>query len=321
MKHLKRQILLFYILILGGLILFTGSCKKDEESAQQRKAALIQKLNDQINADTLESIVSWMEDMGTRFALSDNHRNVAINILKRFKMVGYEEAMIDSFLINSLFMNVNYHQWQYNVVATLKGNSYPDSVYIIGSHYDNNLKTGDPFSVVPGANDNAGGVAATLELARVMKKNKYSPRNTIEFIAFGAEELGLYGSYAYSQNAKQTSMKIGLMLNNDMIAYQPGNNISEWAANIIDYDNSHKLRMEAEQMCLRYSELKYKNDNTYFKQSDSYPFFLNGYKALFFTSNYSDPNYHTTDDVTGYCNFNYCREICKICCSMLVDKN
>jgi Zn-dependent M28 family amino/carboxypeptidase len=48
--------------------------------------------------------------------------------------------------------------------------------------------------VVPGANDNASGVAATLEIARVMKKFNFRPGYTIMFLAFGAEELGLLGS-------------------------------------------------------------------------------------------------------------------------------
>jgi Zn-dependent M28 family amino/carboxypeptidase len=224
-------------------------------------------------------------------------------------------------MINKTYRNINYQQWQYNVIANIEGNSSPDSICIIGGHYDNNLITGDPFSVVPGANDNAGGVAAALEIARVMKKNNYSPRNTIEFIAFGSEELGLYGSSAYANDSRQSSRKIKLMLNNDMIAYQPGTNQSDWIVNIIDYDNSHNLRTEAEQMCSRFSVLNFMNDNFYNKQSDSYPFFTNGYKAIFFTSDYLDPNYHSLNDLVENCNFEYCREIVKISCALLVDNN
>jgi leucyl aminopeptidase len=262
-----------------------------------------------------------MQGMGTRFALSDNRKAVAQSIKNRFKMVGYTDARIDSFMITKMYQNINYQQWQYNVIATLEGNSNPDSVCIIGAHYDNNLKTGDPFSIVPGANDNASGVAAALEIARVMRKNNYSPRNTIEFIAFGSEELGLYGSYNYAIAAKQNARKIKLMLNNDMIAYQPGTDQSEWIVNINDYDNSHNLRTEAEQMCTRFTVLKYINDNTFNRQSDSYPFFTNGFEALFFFSNYIDPNYHTLNDLVEYCNFDYCHEIVKVCCALLVDNN
>ncbi|MCX6254589.1 MAG: M20/M25/M40 family metallo-hydrolase [Bacteroidia bacterium] len=316
---IKQSIL--FILCLTGLTLFMITCSKDEESEQQRKEAITIKLNNDINADTLKTFVTWMQGMGTRFALSDNHKAVAQSIKNRFKMVGYTDARIDSFMINKTYQNINYQQWQYNVIATLEGKSNPDSVCIIGAHYDNNLKTGDPFSIVPGANDNASGVAAALEIARVMKKNNYSPRNTIEFIAFGSEELGLYGSYAYANDAKQNSKKIKLMLNNDMIAYQPGTNQSEWIVNINDYDNSHNLRTEAEQMCSRFTVLKYINDNTYNRQSDSYPFFTNGFEALFFFSDYIDPNYHTLNDLVEYCNFDYCREIVKGCCALLVDNN
>jgi hypothetical protein len=96
---------------------------------------------------------------------------------------------------------------------------------------------------------------------------------------------------------------------------------SEWYVNIIDYDNSHGLRSDAEKMCTKYTQLIYVNDNKYSKQSDSYPFYVGGYKALFFFSNQVDPNIHTLNDVTGNCNFGYCGEIVKISCALLADKN
>jgi hypothetical protein len=321
LKPMKKNHSILILFFLTGLTLFITTCTKDEVSEEQRKEAITNNLNSDISADTLKSLVTWMQGMGKRFALSGNHREVAMKIKNRFKMMGYSEARIDSFMINKTYRNINYQQWQYNVIATLEGNSFPDSICIIGGHYDNILNTGDPFTLVPGANDNASGVAAALEIARVMKKNKYSPRNTIEFIAFGSEELGLYGSYAYAIASQQSSKKIKLMLNNDMIAFQPGNNQSEWIVNMNDYDNSHNLRTEAEQMCSRFTVLNFVNDNTHNKQTDSYPFFTNGYKAIYFASNYVDPNYHTLNDLAGNCNFEYCREIVKLCCAMLVDNN
>jgi hypothetical protein len=318
---MKNIFFIVSLLLLAVLAFLTTTCTKDDNSEEIRKETLTYHLNKEISADTLESLVAWMQDMGTRFALSGNHRAVAKKIQNRFIMMGYPDARLDSFMIYKTYQNINYQQWQYNITATLEGNSYPDSICVIGGHYDNNLRTGDPFSVVPGANDNASGVAAAMEIARVMKENNYSPRNTIEFIAFGSEEIGLYGSSYYVTYARQQSRKIKLMLNNDMIAYQPGNNQSDWTVNMNDYDNSHFLRKNAEEMCTRFTVLKYTNDNTYNKQSDSYPFFLANYKAVFFASVILDPNYHTLNDLTANCNFEYCREIVKLCCALLVDNN
>lgn len=321
LKPIKNNLKIIILLILTGFTLFVTTCTKDEVSDAQRKEAITLKLNNEISADTLESLVAWMQAMGTRFALSGNHRDVAVQIKNRFIRFGYNNAKLDSFWINRTYRTINYQQWQYNVVASLKASSVSDSLCVIGGHYDNILNTGDPFTIVPGANDNASGVAAAMEIARVMKKNDYSPRNTIEFITFGSEELGLYGSSSYATDARLSSKKIKLMLNNDMIAYQPGKNQQDWIVNIIDYKNSHNLRTEAEQMCSRFTVLKFKNDTTYNKQSDSYPFFTNGFKAIFFISNYLGPNYHTLNDLVENCNFEYCREIVKISCALLVDNN
>ena len=318
---MKRILPISTLLLISGMTLFIVTCTKDEDHEAIKKEAMTRALANEISSDSLESYVAWMEGMGTRFALADNHREVALKIKNRFSDMGYPDARLDSFMIDRTYHNIRYQQWQYNVIATLEGSIYPDSVCIVGGHYDDNLNSGDPFLTIPGANDNASGVAAALELARVMKKNNFSPRNTIEFIAFGCEELGLYGSSAYSAQVNQSSKKIKMMLNNDMIAYAPAINPSNWVINIIDYDNSHDLRKEAEQMCSKFTALSYANDNTYNRNSDSYPFFENGYKALFFISGVIDPGYHSLNDVTGNCNFRFCSEVVRISCAVLVYTN
>lgn len=318
---MKKNLTLVMLFFLTGSTLFITTCTKDEVSEEQRKEVITRNLNDEISADTLETLVAWLQGMGTRFALSGNHRNVAVQIKNRFVRFGYNNVKLDSFRINRTYRSIDYQQWQYNVVASLEASSESDSVCIMGGHYDNILSTGDPFTIVPGANDNASGVAATMEVARVMKKNNYKPKNTIRFVAFGSEELGLYGGYAYATDARQTIQGIKLMLNNDMIAYEPDNDKTSWSVNIIDYDNSHYLRMEAEQLCTKYTVLTYYNNNTYNNASDSYPFFTNGFKALFFFSNKMDPNIHSLNDLAANCNFEYCREIVKISCALLVDNN
>ena len=60
---------------------------------------------------------------------------------------------------------------------------------------------------------------------------------------------------------------------------------------------------------------------THNKEGDSYNFFLRGYPALFLISFSSTPHYHTLQDVIGNCNFNYCREVTKLSCAILLEQN
>lgn len=317
MKTLNISIHILLILLIA---LTLTTCKK-ELSEEEKKEAFINDLLGDIVADSLKNDVAWLQNMGNRFTLTDNRRKVAVKIRNRFEMLGYDDVEIDSFLISKIYRSINYEQWQYNVTATLAGTDNADSLCVVGAHYDNILNSGDPFTIVPGANDNASGVAGVLEIARVIEKNNYQPESTIKFVAFGAEELGLLGSRDFAADPQGYYSKIRFMLNFDMIAYEPSLDPSTWIVNILDYDNSHTLRKEAETMCAKYTRLQYLNNNTYNKQSDSYPFFTNGYKALFFFANTVDPNYHTLNDLAANCNFNYSGEIVKAGCALLINKN
>jgi hypothetical protein len=301
------------------MIILHGCKKNDPELSPKEK--MMQAITGDIEADSLSGFVTWLQGMGTRFALADNNRIVASAIRDRFISMGYTDTRLDSFMITKIYRGITYDHMEYNVIATLSGNSGSDSVCIIGGHYDDITGSGDPFITAPGANDNASGIAATLEAARVIKKNNFIPSTTIRFIAFGAEEQGLLGSYNYTLKISSAGDKVRFMLNNDMIAYEPQTNNTLWYVNIMDYSNSGGLRKEAETLCYKYSFLKPYNDNTYSHASDSYPFYMHGYKAIFFFANVIDSNYHTVNDLVSYCNFDYCREVVKVNCAILVDKN
>jgi leucyl aminopeptidase len=307
------------MLFIAGI--FVSTCKKNDDPGYSAMDLLIKDLNEEIRSDSIESYVRWLENMGTRFALSEKRRETAIRIRNKLISFGYGNASLDSFMISKSYNATLYQLWQYNVVATLEGSGSSDSVTLIGAHYDNNLISGDPFSTVPGANDNASGVAVTLEIARVMKTNGYIPDGNIRFMAFAAEELGLYGSLNYAGKAKDNHEKIRMMLNNDMVAYQKLADRTGWVVNIVDYPNSYTLRTKAQELCTKFTGLKYKTDNTYYRQSDSYSFYTNGFKALFFFSDVVDPNYHTLNDLASNCNFEYCREIAKLNCTIAVNAN
>lgn len=304
------------ILTLAVFSLFIISCNKDDKD---NKDSFIAKFIEEINADSLRSNVEWLQNMQSRFMLASNRKQVARNIQNKFIKLGYSDAKIDSFSNSEVFRNITYQTWQYNVVATLVGST--NAYCIVGAHYDCYTKDADLFSISPGANDNASGVSATLEIARLMKKYSFKPKNSIQFVAFAAEELGLNGSWDFAAKASSAQKNIKMMLNFDMIAHWLGDDPSEWTLNIIDYENSKSLSLKAKEICTLYTNLNTINDNTDFDRSDSYLFYRHGYQALFFASAAADNTYHTINDIAANCNFNYCREVTKASCALIIDIN
>ena len=273
-----------------------------------------------VSPDSLGSYIGWLEGMGTRFALAPNHRDVAVQIRNRLRSMGYLDASLDSFFLTRVFQEITYTTWQYNVIATVEGWE-PDSISIVGAHYDDYVSGADPFTEAPGANDNASGVAAVMEIARLVKKNRFLPEHTIRFVLFAAEELGLHGSADYATKVAMAGEKVKMMINHDMIAYLPDPGANPWYVNIIHYDNSIWLRERAAKLCAANTSLVAFSDNTSYKRSDSYPFFVAHYKALFYNQSHIESTYHTTGDILSVCNLEYCAEIVKASCALVVHKN
>lgn len=109
-----------------------------------------------------------------------------------------------------------------NVIATIRGYATPDNWVIVGGHYDSTSQS--PSTAAPGAEDDASGAAAVLEMARVF--NQYPPPSTIMFMFYSGEEQGLLGSAANAQSIVKNgdASKVKLMHNMDMIAYQANAN-------------------------------------------------------------------------------------------------
>lgn len=101
------------------------------------------------------------------------------------------------------------------VVATLPGST--ERRVIVGGHLDtiNMVDRENLNASAPGANDDASGVALTLELARIMAQRKWN--QTLVFVAFSGEEQGLLGSAALAKRAKAENWKIDGVLSNDMV--------------------------------------------------------------------------------------------------------
>lgn len=103
-----------------------------------------------------------------------------------------------------------------NVVAIQRGTLDPDRMVMMAGDIDSRVS--DPLngtSDSPGANDNASGLAGTIEAARVLSNHKFA--GTIVYAALSGEEQGLFGGRILADYALQQGWRIKAVLNNDMI--------------------------------------------------------------------------------------------------------
>jgi len=105
-----------------------------------------------------------------------------------------------------------------NVVATLPGTqgASKDRMYVVSGHYDSrNTDIMDATGYAPGANDDASGTAAVMEMACVMAREKFDA--TLVFMTVAAEEQGLLGAAHWAEGAKQQNLNVAGMFTNDII--------------------------------------------------------------------------------------------------------
>ena len=103
-----------------------------------------------------------------------------------------------------------------NVIATLRGSEDPQRVYVVSAHLDSRVTDVMNFtSDAPGADDDGSGVAAVLEMARLLAPHSF--KGTLVFVTVAGEEQGLYGSTFMASQMKAANADIQGMFSNDII--------------------------------------------------------------------------------------------------------
>ncbi|MDQ3313654.1 MAG: M28 family metallopeptidase [Verrucomicrobiota bacterium] len=182
----------------------------------------------EISPKNIEATVRKLVSFGTRHTLSDaSSETRGIGAARRWIQSEFEryreesggrlEVTMDEFTQPPGARNPEPVQ-MVNVVATLPG-SQPESrdrIYVVIGHYDSRVSdVMNATADAPGANDDASGVAAVMEIARVMSKRDWEA--TLVFIAVAGEEQGLFGSTHWAQMAKAKNWNVAGMITNDII--------------------------------------------------------------------------------------------------------
>ena len=183
---------------------------------------------DTVSAERIEADVSKLAGFGTRHTLSDTvSQTRGIGAARRWIKaefektsaacnacleVSYQRNLVKKGDNDRIFKDVEI----VNVLAVKRGTKYPNRYILMSGDIDSRVSDPNDFtSDSPGANDNASGMAGTLEAARVL--SKYDFENSIIFVGLSGEEQGLYGGKGLAAHAKENSWEIIGILNNDMI--------------------------------------------------------------------------------------------------------
>jgi Predicted aminopeptidases len=228
------------------LVISIGLTARSQTIVQKDPA--IEKMVSEVNADSLRSYVLQLVSFGTRNTLStqtDAKRGIGAArkwVLQKFNEFakgsgGRLTAIIDTTTLEPS-RRVDKPTLLGNVVATLKGaDPNDDRIFIISGHLDNmRSNVMDREGDAPGANDDASGVAAVLECARIMSRHAFPA--TVVFVAVSGEEQGLLGATFMAEKANKENRNIEAVLNNDIVG---SNNTSQ--TNII---NNTKVRVFSE---------------------------------------------------------------------------
>jgi len=198
----------------------------------------------------------------------------------------------------------------FNVIGLLQGIDpvLQDEYVIIGAHYDHigkGKQVGDDV-IANGANDNAAGTAAVMEMAKYFAKVKRNKRSIV-FVLFAAEEKGLLGSKHLATAMKEADRDVYAMLNFEMIGVPlEGKNYSAYVTGYHKSNLAEKMNTYASASLVGY--LPQAKEYQLFSRSDNYPFYtaFNVPAQTFCTFDFTNFDYyHHVDDEIDKLDFNH----------------
>ncbi len=205
-----------------------------------------------------------------------------------------------------------------NVIAVQEGTSCSERVFIVGAHYDSVADT-------PGADDDASGIAAMLEIARVLADTPLPA--TVWFTGFTMEENGLVGSVNMAEDAAEAGLQIVGMASLEMLGYTTeefdfivvlGNTAS------VRLTDAYRRAQEAyvpELPSAILSLLGNGEAQPDSRRSDHAPFWDRGYQAMLVTdtANFRNPNYHEPSDTISTLDFEFMTNVTKAMLATTVE--
>lgn len=334
---------------------------KDEKTEQIPVDQFIEKQVSLVSKNNIERWINGLTSFHNRHSKSIYNHQTASWLKKELEISGYKDKdKIEQNDKDKYKDLVYFHQFKENglelknVICHKQGTT--KKIILICGHYDtilgDNLE--DSVSRAPGANDNASGVAAILEIARIIF-SLVDLKYNIRLVLFSGEEQGLRGSEFYADAITKKNVDLSLVINLDMIGvpdYHAINNTCEKE----DTDSQHssstnkkKIQIDIdkefkdepscneikendedsdkygkimEKMCLNYTDLQPIEGAVY--SSDYCPFEERGYVVIGAydrSAKEDNPHYHSSSDVYSNIDMEYLTSVTKMVLATILYMN
>lgn len=214
-------------IILLGMVLFSTTFAFAQTVIVQRDPEIV-KILEEISAKNIENNVRKLVSFGTRHTMSDTVSNTrGIGAARRWIKAEFDKyakesggrllSEYDAFVLEPDGNRITRRSEHKNVLAILPGVDTADKrIYIVSGHYDSRASGANDEKIdAPGANDDASGTAAVMEMARVFSKYRFNA--TLIFVAVTGEEQGLYGAANLAKVAKEKGWNVAGFITNDII--------------------------------------------------------------------------------------------------------
>lgn len=295
--------------LISSLIVIALSCKSTTNALRPENVFKDAKGNGTAvdpPAMEVESIVSYLasDELAGREAGTEGIELAAAYIEDIFK-----KNNIESYFSTYRDTLSNFSPTTYNIVGYIEGNDpeLKDEFVIVGAHYDH-IGAGDEVNgdvIANGANDNAAGTAAVIELAKYFAYSESNKRSLL-FVLFSAEESGLLGSAHLAKKLKESDLDLYTMVNFEMIGVPMTKEYTAYLTGFEESNMASKMNEYAGKNLIGF--LPQAKEYNLFKRSDNYPFYQEfGIPAqticTFDFTNYE--YYHHVDDEVSRMDFEH----------------
>ena len=267
-----------------------------------------------VSSARLQASVEALAAFHTRHTFSANIGPAADWIVGQFTAAGYADVVKRPWTRSGHTAD--------NVVCTKPGTSGSGRVVILCAHYDSRMEQlADSTSRAPGADDNASGVAAILEIARLVRDVPL--RDTVRFCAYSGEEQGLWGSQADADALRAAGVNVHRVVNLDMVGRPPTDGsvvVERDLGNAVSGNDAASQAFGAvmAQAVADYTTLPVKLGPIY--SSDYMPFEAHGYVAIGAYEGEGNPHYHATSDTPATLDWAYLTATTRLTLATLLEE-